>query len=78
MSQVLVEISSTIKKSLVQSGTPVNIQNNYKNYFGFSFRLDVTKCLHWGKIFNPEKYFAVFYDQPYTILQFSTFQLQIK
>ena len=51
---------------------PANIQNNYIKLFGFTFRLDATRFLHRGKFFNPENFFAVFFnDQPHTLLPFS-------
>ena len=57
--------------SLVQLGTPQNIQNNSIKLYEFTFRLDVTRFMHQGKFFNPENSFAVFCDQPYMLLLFS-------
>ena len=70
ITQEFLEIPGT-KKNLAQLGTPANIQNNDTELSGCTFRLDVTKFLHQGKFFNPENSFAVFYDQPYTLLPFS-------
>ena len=46
------------------------IQSDYLKLFGFIFRLDATAFLDRGKFFNPENYFGVFEDQPYTFLLF--------
>ena len=58
------------RKRIAQLDTPVNIQINYVKLSGFTFRLDVTKFLRWGKFFNPENSYAVFYEQPYTLPPF--------
>ena len=66
------------KKSLAQLGAPVNIQNNVNDIKlsgDIKLLLDfaVTRFLHRRKFFNPENSFAVFYDQPYTLLPLSVF-----
>ena len=55
------------RKSLTQSDTPANIQNNYIKLSGFI--LDATRLRHRGNFLNSENSFADFYDQPYSPLR---------
>ena len=53
--------------------TPANIQNNDIKLSVCTFRLDVTRFLHRGKFVNPKNSFTDFYNQPYTVLPFLSF-----